>query len=361
MGLFRGVGGEYLPAQRVPPRADAAGPTAWGVQQKLNFGKRIVNLNENAVALVRQLDVQTGGLDTGCLNVARAKLDCGCDVIDCGVHVDGGTEAGLLMAKICLAGLGKVRLEAGDTALWRGPWVRVTTDQPVAACMASQYAGWPLSYDDYFAMGSGPMRAARGREPVFDKIGCQEQPTSVVGVLESAKLPPDSVCRDIARQCQVEPDQVTLLVARTASLAGTVQIVARTLETALHKLLELGFDLNRVVAGTGAAPLPPVAGDDLVGIGRTNDAVLYGGLVTLWVRGDDQSIREIGPRVPSSASPDYGRPFAEVFEHYDRDFYRIDPLLFSPSEIHFVNMQSGRWHRFGTSNPEVLQLSFTGS
>ncbi len=117
----------------------------------------------------------------------------------------------------------------------------------------------------------------------------------------------------------------------------------------MHKLLELDFDLSRVVAGTGTAPLPPVAGDDLTGIGRTNDAVLYGGRVTLWVRGDDESLAAIGPRVPSAASPDHGRPFAEVFEHYERDFYRIDPLLFSPSEVHFVNMDTGQLHRFGAT------------
>lgn len=209
-------------------------------------------------------------------------------------------------------------------------------------------------------MGSGPMRAARGREPLFAKIGLEEQSTRVVGVLESGVLPSGTVCRDIARQCRVEPEHVTLLVARTASLVGTIQVVARSLETCLHKLLELDFDLHRVVAGTGTAPLPPVAGDDLTGIGRTNDAVLYGGRVMLWVRGDDDSLDAIGPRVPSAASSDYGQPFAEVFEHYERDFYRIDPLLFSPSEVQFVNIESGRLHRFGKPDPQVLQRSFVG-
>jgi methenyltetrahydromethanopterin cyclohydrolase len=254
-----------------------------------------------------------------------------------------------------------VHFGPGDTSVWRGPWVTVTTDRPLAACLASQYAGWPLSYEDYFAMGSGPMRAARGREPLFDKIGCQEDASRVVGVLESARLPGDVVCRDIARQCRVEAEQVTLLVAPTASLAGTLQIVARSVETALHKLLELGFDMQRIVAGTGVAPVPPVAADDLSGIGRTNDAVLYGGRVMLWVRGDDQSLGRIGPQVPSSASADYGRPFREIFERYDRDFYRIDPLLFSPAEIALVNIETGRLHRFGEPNVDVLEQSFAGT
>jgi methenyltetrahydromethanopterin cyclohydrolase len=88
--------------------------------------------------------------------------------------------------------------------------------------------------------------------------------------------------------------------------------------------------------------------------------VLYGGRVTLWVRGDDASLLEIGPRVPSAASPDYGRPFADVFEHYGRDFYKIDPLLFSPSEVHFVNVETGTSLAFGAPAPRVLERSFFG-
>ncbi len=49
-------------------------------------------------------------------------------------------------------------------------------------------------------------------------------------------------------------------------------------------------------------------------IGRTNDAVLYGGEVVLWVRGDDASLEAVGPRVPSGASPDHGQAFAVIFE-----------------------------------------------
>ena len=43
------------------------------------------------------------------------------------------------------------------------PVVQVVTDHPVQSCLASQYAGWAISEGKYFAMGSGPMRAVRGR------------------------------------------------------------------------------------------------------------------------------------------------------------------------------------------------------
>jgi methenyltetrahydromethanopterin cyclohydrolase len=290
------------------------------------------------------------------LNVSVTRNPTGTRVIDCGVKAVGGLEAGRRLAEICLAGLGNVEIAApnGDLA-W--PRVTVRTDQPRLACMASQYAGWQITGEKFFAMGSGPMRAVARREPLFEHWDLGEPAQRVVGVLETSKLPTEEVCQKIADQCGVTPDRVTLIAARTASIAGTVQVVARSVETALHKLHEMGYDLNAVVSGLGAAPLPPVAADDLVAIGRTNDAILYGGDVTLWVRDDDARLSEIGPRVPSCASRDFGEPFAVVFERSGRDFYKIDPLLFSPAAVTFVNLTSGRSQRFGEPRPEILARS----
>ena len=121
---------------------------------------------------------------------------------------------------------------------------------------------------------------------------------------------------------------------------------------------ELGFDLKQVESGWGVAPLPPVAADDLAAIGRTNDAILYGGEVTLWVRGDDAQLAEIGARVPSSASRDHGQPFAAIFQRYNRNFYDIDPHLFSPAVVTLINLDTGRSHRFGRTMPDVIEKSF---
>ena len=312
-----------------------------------------MQLNERAQAVARQLGDRADEL-----RIAVHRQPNGATIVDCGVKQRGGLEAGRLLAEACMAGLAQVRIVASPPAVLDGPAVTVVTDQPVAACMAAQYAGWQVSGDGYFAMGSGPMRAAAGKEPLFDTIGHRESPSGVVGILESGKLPPDSVVERIASDCRVEADGLTLLVARTASLAGTVQVVARSVETSLHKLHELGFDLGQVVSGFGVAPLPPVAADDLAAIGRTNDAVLYGGDVTLWVDAEDEQLERIGPRVPSCASADFGQPFGVLFEKYDRDFYRIDPLLFSPARVVLVNLRSGRQHAFGELRPDILHESF---
>jgi methenyltetrahydromethanopterin cyclohydrolase len=225
--------------------------------------------------------------------------------------------------------------------------------------MASQYAGWKLEHGKFFAMGSGPMRALSRKEALFDTIGHIERADVAVGVLECRKPPPPELCDRIAADCGVSPSHLVLCVAPTASQAGTIQIVARSIETALHKLHEMGFDISHVQSAFGTAPLPPIAADDLAAIGRTNDAVLYGAEVTLWVRGDDESVSAAGPRVPSSASPDFGEPFATIFERYGRDFYKIDPHLFSPATVTFCNLDTGQTHRFGNVSPEVIQRSFS--
>lgn len=279
-------------------------------------------------------------------------------VIDCGVRAPGGLEAGRRLAEVCLAGLGDVSLTAAGRDWHDGPSVVVRTDAPVAACMASQYGGWEVTGEGFFAMGSGPMRAAAAREELFTHIPYREAADACVGVLECGESPPQAVCEDIAAKCGVAPNRLTLLYAPVDSQAGGLQVVVRSVETALHKLHELGFDLARVESAWGVAPLPPVAGDTLTGIGRTNDAILYGGHAVLWVRGDDASIESLGSQVPSNASRDYGRPFRDVFAAYDNDFYKIDKLLFSPAVVTFVNLDSGRTHRFGEYAPAVLAESF---
>jgi methenyltetrahydromethanopterin cyclohydrolase len=278
--------------------------------------------------------------------------------IDCGIDARGGLLAGVELARICVAGLARIELEPGEVAGRPITMVQVLTDHPVRACLASQYAGWAIKEGKYFAMGSGPMRAAAGTEAIYDVIGHRESPDVVVGVLETRKPPPPEVVRKIATACRVEPTAVTLLVAPTASLAGGVQIVTRSVETALHKLAELKFDLSRIVSAHGTAPLPPVAADDLTAIGRTNDAILYGARVILCVTGDDASLESIGPHVPSSASHDHGDPFATIFARYKYDFYAVDPHLFSPAEVVFQNIETGRCHAFGQLEPGVLERSF---
>jgi methenyltetrahydromethanopterin cyclohydrolase len=292
--------------------------------------------------------------------IAVATASSGARFIDCGISMEGGLQAGLMMARILLADLAEVTIAPGEIMGFPCAQVQVVTDAPVQACLASQYAGWQVGAGNNTAMGSGPMRAHHGKEKLYDDIGFREQAPVAVGALET-KTPPDrSITNWIAENLKLPGNKLTLLLAPAGSQAGNLQVVARCLETALHKLHVLKFDLKKIVSGYGVAPLPPVAKDELQAIGRTNDAILYGGRVILWVRADDEQIAQIGPKIPASASKDYGAPFAQVLTNVKMDFYKIDPLLFSPAMIVFHNLKTGKTHGFGKMAPEVLLQSFFG-
>jgi methenyltetrahydromethanopterin cyclohydrolase len=313
-----------------------------------------LTLNEQAWAVADRLAEAAANLRIQVQTIGGAR------VLDCGVTADGGLQAGLGLARVCLADMAEVTLVPGEAAGVPCPVVQVATDAPVLACMASQYAGWKVSVGKFFAMGSGPMRAAYAREELFQEIPGSEQPAQAVGVLETKTLPDADVIAYLAKELDLPADSITVLVAPASTIAGTIQVVARSVETALHKLHTLKFDLTSVVSGFGTAPLPPIASKEIDAIGRTNDAILYGGRTVLWVWADDEKLAELGPKIPSSASPDHGAPFAEVFTRYNQDFYKIDPLLFSPAQIVFNNLKSGRCHVFGKLEPEVLRKSFGG-
>jgi methenyltetrahydromethanopterin cyclohydrolase len=292
------------------------------------------------------------------LRVRAHHLPSGARVIDAGIEVDGGFDAGLALAEICLGGLGTVLytpLQIGG-ASW--PGVTVWTDHPAVACMASQYAGWAISLDKFFCMGSGPLRAhARVEKELFEKLGYEEETENGVLVLESRTLPDDAVAEWVAAKARLRPEQLTFVVAPTASLAGGVQIAARIVETGMHKMETLGFDVRRVVSGMGTAPVPPVAKNDLRAIGRTNDCILYGGQARFTVRAGDAELAELAARLPASASRDYGTPFYDIFQRYEGDFYKIDPLLFSPGEVWLTSTESGRTHHAGQLNADILTAS----
>jgi methenyltetrahydromethanopterin cyclohydrolase len=314
-----------------------------------------LSLNDRAHELADRLADAADGL-----RVAVSTLAGGTRLIDCGSAVSGGLEAGRQFAQICMGGLGWVSFAP---LVLDGRWLpglTVVTDRPALACLASQYAGWRLDREEYFAMASGPGRALIRAEELYDDLEVDEHARAAVLCLETRDPPPEPIAGYVAERAGVSPGDLTLLFAPTASLAGGVQVAARVVETALHKLHELEFDVGRVVSGFGSCPLPPVARTDPEAIGRTNDAVLYGGQVELAVDAPDEELETIAPRLPSSASRDYGEPFGSVLERAGWDFYEIDPLLFSPAEVRLTSVSSGRSFHAGGVDVAVLERSFRG-
>ncbi len=319
----------------------------------MGSGMTGLRMNQRAVELADAM-VEEAAL----LRVRSHTLGNGARLIDAGVETDGGFGAGIAISEICMGGLGDIASATVQVGSGTWPGVLVSTDHPAVSCMASQYAGWAISVDKFFAMGSGPLRAhARVEKELFEKLGYREEASHGVLVLEGRVLPTEAVASWVADKARLQPAQLTFVIAPTASLAGGVQISTRILETGLHKMETLGFDVRQVVSGYGAAPIPPVAKNDLKAIGRTNDCILYGGQAHYTVRAGDDELEELASKVPATASRDYGTPFYDIFQRYEGDFYKIDPLLFSPAEVWLTSTETGRTFHAGHLNPEILEAS----
>jgi methenyltetrahydromethanopterin cyclohydrolase len=316
--------------------------------------KQQASVNQLAAPLLNQLLAQADTLQLGV-----STHESGCTIVDAGIQHAGSAEAGRLIAEICMGGLGRVTLQADDRFAGWTDAVAVTSTSPVLACLASQYAGWALSHEKFFSLGSGPARALAQREDLFKELAYVDSATGTCIVLETDKVPPLQVIEKIVRDTKILAEHLVVILTPTSSIAGVVQIVGRVLEVALHKAHTLHFPLENIVSGSGLAVLPPVAKDFMTAMGRTNDAILFGGDVHLQVCGDDAAAAKLAADLPSSASKDYGKTFAEVFKFYEMDFYKIDPMLFSPAKVTVTNVDTGNVFEGGYLNADLINLSFS--
>ncbi len=325
--------------------------------QSLEAAVKLPSVNREAAPLLAQLLREEQSLRLG-----SRRLENGVLLIDAGIEQIGGLEAGRRIAEICMGGLGSVRLCA-DSQLRRWPWrVEVYSRHPVLACLGSQYAGWSLSWGQgknaFQALGSGPARALGSKEALFQLLDYRDQAEQGCLVIETDRFPAPELAQQIAENCALAPERLCLILVPTRSLSGAVQIAARVLEVALHKAHELGFPLDRIVDGAGSAPLAPPAAEFITAMGRGNDSILFAGQVQLFVACDDTRAAALARQLPSSASADYGRPFAEIFKAVHYDFYRIDPLLFSPAQVMISSVETGNSFSAGRLDEDLLERSF---
>lgn len=296
-------------------------------------------MNENALKIV------LGMIDSqAALNIAHFELDDGANVLDCGVKKEGSHETGILFASVCMGGLGELSFSDVVFNNLQLRCIKVSTSSPYVACICSQKAGWKIKGEGFFAIGSGPARALK------EKSCHEETSDSAVIALETNKYPAENVSEEIAKKCGVKTENLYMLVARTASLVGSVQVSARMIETALFKIERLGYDVRKIERAHGSAPVAPVVGDDRRMMGVENDMIIYGSKVTLFTQ---ESI-DI-EKVPSCSSPSYGKSFSELFNEAGGDFYKVDENIFAPAEIHIVTNAGER--SAGHLNPAMLKKS----
>jgi methenyltetrahydromethanopterin cyclohydrolase len=294
--------------------------------------------------------------------VHASKTTAGATVIDAGVNVPGGFQAGEVLTETCMGGAGKAQVSFktyGDLSL---PSITVSTDYPAIAALGSQFAGWRIKEPDgSIAIGSGPARAlALKPKNVYEEIDYKDASEKAVLTLESNKLPSDALIEKVTEACNVSPENLIAVVAPTASVAGLTQVAGRIVEVGIHKLKTLGLSAKVIRYAMGYAPIPPVCKDFEVAMARTNDAILYGGTVYCTVEYDDEvELQKIVAQAPSGTSKDYGKPFLQIFREANRDFYKIDHNLFAPATLIVNNAKTGRTFKAGKINPDALKESFS--
>ncbi|MHA1637627.1 MAG: methenyltetrahydromethanopterin cyclohydrolase [Candidatus Thorarchaeota archaeon] len=312
-----------------------------------------MSLNKDALKIFEEIIEKSSELE--CSVSAQSN---GATILDAGINVPGSNEAGRLVSEICLGGAGTVEISQviiDDLTL---PAVSVRTDKVTEACLCSQYAGWTVSVDKYFAMASGPARALARVEKLYKKLGYTEESDVAVIVLETREEPPENVTEYIAEKCGVPTSGLYVVVAPTACLTGSVQISARVVEVGVHKLHELKYDPWKIRKGKGIAPIAPVVKKDTKAMGITNDCILYAGDTFYEIEpSDDDDLQGLVEKVPSSTSEQYGTPFYKLFKSFDFDFYKVDPLLFSPAKISITDIKTGIEYTAGSLDSEVLKSS----
>ena len=313
-----------------------------------------ISINQISSKLVKNLLDNADKLN---LKVKEGALNC--TIIDAGINTPGSIEAGILISEICLGGLGNVTITPSnffdDSTMMQ---ISVHSAHPVIACLGSQYAGWSLSSDDFFSLGSGPVRSIAQKEEIFNILKYNDDYEKTVTILEVDKEPPKEIVKKVSEDCKIKPQNLVFILTPTTSVSGNIQVVARVLEVAIHKVHELGFPLDRIESGFGTAPLPPIGKNFVSAMGRTNDSIIYGGNVQLVINGPEDDLIDLAKKLPSSNSKDYGKTFKKIFEEYNQDFYKIDGSLFSPARVIINSKESGKIYKSGDINKKIIKNSF---
>lgn len=314
----------------------------------------MLSVNQKAFKLVQTLCATSSEY-----NISIKKSRSGATLIDAGIGAKGGFNAGKIVTEICLGGLGKAQIlpkKYGDLEL---PSLFVHTDHPAIATLGSQFAGWQIKKDDFFAIGSGPARAlALKPRSIFAELKYEDKADCGVIVLETVQEPPEELVKELALECKISARQLYTILVPTTSVAGSVQVSGRIVETGLHKLSKLGVDPLSIRYAWGCAPIAPVHPKFAEAMGKTNDVILYGGIAYFALKHEnDAELKTLLKKAPSSASKHYGKPFKLVFKEANHDFYQIDPNFFAPAVFIVNNLSTGSVFQVGKFNVEVLKQS----
>jgi len=291
------------------------------------------------------------------------KSPSGATIVDMGVEADGSWLGAKLWVEAAHGGMGEFsygRMQIKDIEV---PTAEVVIDNPMLSVIACEVAAWKLGEGEFAAMGSGPARAKARVDRWAKKVEYEDPSPYALLQLQMPRLPDDAMLQVVADACGIPLASLTAMVAPSASLVGSVQVASRAVEQCIVALARTtSFDISTIMYGNSTAPIAPVIEDEVLAMGRVNDALLYGGSSGLWVRHpDDDEIRRVTESIPFSvrAGADYGKSFGEIFEAYGRSIYRIPAHLDGPAKMMMTNLLTGSVFVAGKIDAERLFRSFT--
>lgn len=315
----------------------------------------MVSVNKRAMEIVRTIIREKDAL-----NVGVSTLKNGSTVIDMGVNYKGGYQAAKHLVEITLGGLGYLQYGNFDLDGLELPQVEIYVDSPVIACLGSQLSGWALpelKTNNIVPLISGPIRTIVKEDKFAKAFPYEDKNDEVVVALQGGLIPDIRLTDYLASKSGVDPDKVYVLTAAAGSLAGIVNVVARTLETSLWRLHALGFNPEKVFSAWGKAPIPPISKDEYTSMIRSNTFVYYGGTVGLTVDCDDKEITDILKKVVLSkeTTDQYGIPFGKLLTEANGNIFEMTKFVHSVTKVILYNVNSGNTFKCGETDLEVLK------
>ncbi|HZJ90891.1 MAG TPA: methenyltetrahydromethanopterin cyclohydrolase [Oscillospiraceae bacterium] len=315
------------------------------------------SVNQEAVRIVKEKIIPNAEM----LQCEIHHLKNGATVIDMGLDARGGYMAGKLFVEATLGGMGYVdfgRFTLGEIDL---PSIDVYIDQPQTATLSSQFSGWNLTegYEkgEITPVGSGPARAIYKD---FGSIGWpyQDNHHETVFAAQTTEMPDEAMAADVAEKCGISPKNVYILATITGSLAGSIQVCSRSVETSTFCMFKKGFPLEAVISGMGVSPIPPPTSDELSAMDRVNTALMYGAIVRYLVDCEDSDIEAFLKLAPFNVSPRFGEHFSDLFEEGNRNFNEVDKSIHTVACYEITNFRTGRTFRAGEFREDLLAKSF---
>lgn len=315
------------------------------------------SVNQYAVQIVKEQIIPHAER----LNCKVHRLKNGATVVDMGVEMPGGYMAGKLFVEATIGGMGHVdfgRFICGSIEL---PSIDVYIDQPATACLSSQFSGWKMrgkAVEGYInPIGSGPARAIAKNDIFSQCWAYQDVHHETVFGAQTQELPTEEDAREIADACHISPENVYILAARTGSLTGSIQICSRTVEASIWRMQRKGFDISKVISGTGTCPIAPPIFDECRAMDRVNTALLYGVTVRYLVDCTDKEIEDVIDLLPFSASRRFGESFYDLFEEGKHDFYIVDKDVHTVARYEISNLATGMTYKAGILREDMLEAS----